>query len=56
MSDDFKQGFIIGSAMQPLHVVQGASETDNFFVKETILITQGFVSDEGFCEYIEVQH
>lgn len=52
MNNDFKQGFIIGSAMQPLYVVEGGgAEIQENFCDNTTL--PGIMSNEGYCEKIE---
>lgn len=56
MSDDYKRGLIMGMAMQPLPVAKIGGEPENRCVNQDVISVGGFVSDEGFCEYIEVQH
>lgn len=52
MSNDFKRGFIIGSAMQPLYVVKGGEEIHENFIAETVFVGDT-MSNEGYCENIE---
>lgn len=53
MDDNFRKGFIMGMAMNPLYVVaeqRSMPASDNFCVD--FAVTDGSVCDDGICVFI----
>ena len=53
--DNFKKGFILGMAMNPLYVVaeqgSGNSVSENFCV--LYVVPNGIICDDAICEFIK---